>query len=165
MRNKKVRFYVNGVRQRDIWLHKTKWEVFKMKVKFIFKRIILVSMFAGSIYGAILLGANLFPVTTYAKEEVRIEVDKTAEVMERVAQCESGGRQYDKNGRVIINKNTNGSVDYGMYQLNDRVWGAKATELGFDIMTEKGNRDMAYWLFRNKGTAIWTHSHACWYRG
>ncbi len=88
-------------------------------------------------------------------------VDKEAPVLERIAQCESGGKHLGKSGQVLLSANTNDTVDVGKYQVNT-VWFGKATELGLDITTEEGNKAMAEWIYFNRGTEDWYSSKHCW---
>lgn len=87
-------------------------------------------------------------------------VSEEAPVLERIALCESGGKHY-KNGQVVFNANTDGTVDVGKYQINT-VWFKKATELGLDITREADNHAMAKWIYSNRGTGDWSASQACW---
>lgn len=98
---------------------------------------------------------------TYAAPVEKIVVANSP-VLERIAKCESSNGHYSKNGQVQVHANTNGTVDVGQYQINVQVWGAKATELGFDIFTKEGNKAMAEWIYANKGTEPWYSSKACW---
>ena len=82
--------------------------------------------------------------------------------MERIAKCESGNNQFDSTGQVQLNANTNKSVDIGVFQINNKVWGKKATELGYDLMVEKDNRAMAEYIYETRGTEPWGASSKCW---
>lgn len=102
------------------------------------------------------------PEIVYGKEIVEVPVRVKAPVMERIMQCESGGKHIDpKTGQVYMLANTNKTVDVGKYMINT-VWHKKAKELGYDITTEKGNEDMAYWIYENVGTSPWVYSSHCW---
>ncbi|MBI2023559.1 hypothetical protein HYT01_03295 [Candidatus Giovannonibacteria bacterium] len=102
-----------------------------------------------------------------APKVIKAEVPKTAsgkiklpEILEKIAFCESGGRQVDDKGRVIIgaiNKS-----DIGKYQINKEYWLALAEDLGHDIYTEEGNLAMALVLYEKYGTAPWKSSEKCW---
>ena len=107
-------------------------------------------------------GARFFPSTVYATQEKQVFVNGPTQVMERIAKCESGGKQFGPSGQVLVVGNVNKSVDMGKYQINISIWGSKATELGFDLTTEKGNTEMAYWLYANYGTEPWVHTKSCW---
>jgi hypothetical protein len=45
--------------------------------------------------------------------------------------------------------------DTGICQINRRIWGKKAEELGFDIDTIDGNLEMALWIRNNEGIQSW----------
>jgi hypothetical protein len=81
--------------------------------------------------------------------------------MVRIAKCESGNNQFDKNGQVLIHVNTDGSYDIGRYQVNS-VHEKEATKLGFNLMDEKDNTAYAKYLYENRGTGDWYSSRSCW---
>ena len=78
-----------------------------------------------------------------------------------VAQCESRGRQFDDDGNVVTNKNPNGSIDRGKWQINsdhDR----EIKKLGIDIMTEEGNERYARILYEKNYLSDWEATRHCW---
>lgn len=77
-----------------------------------------------------------------------------------IAKCESGQRQYLSNGEVIKNYNTNGTTDYGMFQINS-IHLEEAKSLGFDVMTLNGNIGYALHLYEENGTKDWGASKHC----
>lgn len=113
----------------------------------------------------IMIGAASFSsstVTAVTQEVVKeVEVKGYAAVMDRIAQCESGGKQFGKHGQVIININTNGTYDQGKYQINS-IHNGTATNLGYNLATEEGNEGFAYWMYENLGTRDWYSSEKCW---
>jgi len=86
--------------------------------------------------------------------------------MEKIAKCESGGKQFYQDGTLVTNKNyrdgVHWSTDYGYFQINDYYHLERAEELGLDIMTEQGNKDYALLLFDADGTSHWQASKGCW---
>lgn len=82
-------------------------------------------------------------------------------ILERIAWCESKGRQYDRHGNVLRGVNKN---DFGKYQINAAVWGEKAERLGYDIMIEEGNEAMAMAIWREYNVEPWSASRHCWAR-
>lgn len=106
---------------------------------------------------------NANPKTVLAEKEVIKEIKIIPPVMNRIAKCESPKGQFE-NGKVVVRVNNDGSRDVGKYQINDRYWGLKAMELGFNLFTEEGNEKMAMWIYENKGTDPWIHSKPCWNR-
>ena len=91
---------------------------------------------------------------------VKVKDDTIPPILKKIASCESGGNHTDKKGKVIrgkVNRN-----DIGKWQLNETIWGKVAKQKGFDIYTEKGNEQMAMYLFENYSTFPWVHSKACW---
>jgi len=110
--------------------------------------------------GVILAKGTIEPSKIYAKEIIQIEVDRVAPILERIAKCESTAGHM-KNGKVVYNKNTNGSYDIGKYQINT-LWLQKAAELGLDLNKEADNEAMAKWIYANRGTQDWYSSAHCW---
>jgi hypothetical protein len=81
-------------------------------------------------------------------------------VFEKIADCESGGRQFDANGNVI-----HGIVHYadtGKFQINVSVHGERAEMLGYDLNTLEGNTGFANILYQEQGLKPWKSSKACW---
>ncbi len=78
-------------------------------------------------------------------------------VMISIARCESGQRQYNSSGSVLVSR----THDHGVYQINVS-WKKKAAALGYDIDTEAGNIGFALWLYHNEGTDPWNSSKHCW---
>jgi hypothetical protein len=87
-------------------------------------------------------------------------------VLEAVAQCESGKRQFDSKGRLVRNFNydDNGKVwssDEGYYQINTEHE-PFALKQGWVIQTYEGNRKMALYLYEKNGLKDWRSSRDCW---
>ncbi len=138
-----------------------------------------VRWLVGGVIGGLLIAnpnaitaATSYGITAHAPTvpvEHRAETHQTAavfarnialNVLERIAKCESGGRQFDDKGRVIrgiVNPN-----DVGKYQINLDSWFKKAQELGYDLFTEEGNTKMALYLYSKNGTNDWNASRPCW---
>ena len=97
-----------------------------------------------------------------AKDEVVpiVEAEDVPPILLKISKCESGGKQFKENGRVIRGKVT--PSDIGKFQINEVIWNDKARELGFDIFTEEGNTQFAVWLLNNYGSAPWYLSSNCW---
>lgn len=110
--------------------------------------------------GVIISKNTIDPRTVYAKEVIEVPIFEVPPVMERIAKCESNN-QHTRNGQVIFNANTNGTVDVGRYQINT-VWNKKATELKLDITKDSDNTAMAIWIYQNRGTEDWYSSKSCW---
>lgn len=82
--------------------------------------------------------------------------------------CESVGnpkaepKQF-KNGKVITNKNRNGSTDYGLCQINDFAWGKVAQREGWDyINSEQDHIKLANYIYVSQGNRPWSASKKCW---
>ncbi len=78
-----------------------------------------------------------------------------------IAECESGGRHWNDDGSVVTNKNKDGSIDIGRWQINSQHW-ERAKSMGHDVSTEEGNEAFAKVLFNKYGTDPWNSSRECW---
>ncbi len=140
--------------------------IFKVR-KFIRKSLIL-----GTIGGLMVASASIGALTFSSRVVVASEpevVVAPAPVLDRIADCESGtgkagSATHFKNGQVVMNANTNGTIDIGKYQVNLTYWGKKATDLGLDLTKEVDNKKMAEFIYQNYGTGDWSASQKCWYR-
>lgn len=151
-----MKFFGNQYRIVGFWKVTAKWT----------KRILAVSgLITASgwmIYGGMAYEhATAKPRVVEAQVMVEVPVEADSPVLERIMQCESGGKQFNKNGQVLIKTNTNRSYDTGKYQINS-IWGAQATKLNLDLTKEKDNEIMARWIYANRGTGDWSASSNCW---
>ena len=138
----------------------TKWQVFCYKAGKWYKRTLLVGALVSVIGWAYVFGTW----TTMAQADskvIYVQSTSTPAIMQKIANCESGGNQY-KNGQVQIHVNDNKSVDEGKYMINLQTWGATATKMGYDLTKESDNTAFAFWLYANKGTSDWSASQGCW---
>ena len=110
-------------------------------------------------------------------EVVLIEIEPTIpEVLERIADCESGernadgtaiagsARHYRDDGEVVIgrlNKPELG-VDVGKFQINEHFHKERAQKMGLDIYNEHDNETYALVLYKENGTRDWRSSQSCW---
>src|SRR3989344_5574329 len=79
-----------------------------------------------------------------------------------IAECESGGRQFDDEGNLIRNLE---SSAIGKYQIMASLHEEKARGMGLDSRTEAGNEAYAKFLYQESGTQHWeadSRSRACW---
>lgn len=102
------------------------------------------------------------PQALHATPVIIVQADTLPPVLHRIAQCESRGQHFTKEGRVVRGKQH--TADLGLFQINTVVWGTKAQELGYDLHTPEGNTNMARYLFENYGSVPWQSSAACWNR-
>jgi hypothetical protein len=141
----------------------TKYQIMKIKIKSFFKKLLfwlIVILIAVGI-GQYVRWAYPTTITKEVVKEVVINQDIKYPVLDRIAQCESGNKHFDKNGQVMLRGNTNKTVDVGVFQINS-VWFAKATELGLDLTKEADNREFAKYLYTTRGTEDWKFSAKCW---
>lgn len=165
---KSIKVFYMGRPLRDVYPHATRWQVLKWKMQESLKWLLRAGFKVGVVYTAFTAGAYFHPVITYATQRIEVPTQAIAPVMDRIAGCESEGNrnskgsQFGANGQVRTHANKNGTTDIGRYMINNDVWGAKATQLGFNIFTDEGNKDMAYWIYQNNGTSDWSASMGCW---
>ena len=127
---------------------------------------ILAVIAVAGCFGAVAFSSSSTTVvaSTPIIRTVEVVSTSTAPILQKIAICESGNEQFGKDGQVLLHANDNHSVDVGRYMINEQIWGAQATKLGFNLFTDEGNKDMAQWLFLNKGSTVWVDSSACWNR-
>ena len=92
------------------------------------------------------------------REAISDYFEDDAEMMTRIAYCESKLRQFNERGRVVRNPV---SPDYGVFQIHKPTWGHEADKLGLDIYTVEGNIEMADYILKTQGIAAWRASAAC----
>lgn len=161
---KPLKVFWNGKLLREIYPHATRFQVFKYKMRKFFRKVIIATVGAGVIYMSFFAGGALNPKVNYIQAEAIVKIPA---VMQRISNCETKGdpnvkgTHIGKSGQVVMNANTNDTVDVGKYQINT-VWFKKATELGLDITKEEDNEKMALWIYENRGTGDWSSSASCW---
>ena len=95
------------------------------------------------------------------EEKIRHRFGDDAEIMLAIAKCESGLRQFDKDGKVI----TSHTNDSGLFQINNATWDKKAKELGLDYKNNiDHNIEMAKYILDKQGKNAWKPSQHCWNR-
>jgi hypothetical protein len=101
---------------------------------------------------AILALAFAFGGAFYSTQTITVSanaVELLSPILNRIASCESRGHQLNPNGQVLLNVNTNGTVDIGKYQINS-IHEAEATKLGYDLFTIEGNTAYAKYLYATR---------------
>lgn len=78
--------------------------------------------------------------------------------MKKVAECESGDRQFYDDGSLVRGLRSN---DVGRFQIN-YVHFETAKNMGIDLKTTQGNAEYALYLYNQKGTQPWYMSEHCW---
>lgn len=103
----------------------------------------------------------VYATAPYAKQTVELPQE-----LKRICSCESTGspngepQQFKEDGSVL--RGVINPQDIGACQINTKYWLAKAEELGFDIFTEEGNKQMALWIYNDLGNKPWFWSKSCW---
>lgn len=135
------------------------------KIVFYFKRVAFVAI-ALDVVGWSMTGAYYYakmtipPKTVNAEVRVEVPTSEFPPILQRICQAESGGKQFLKNGHVVRGK-VNPS-DVGLCQINETIWNDTARDLGYDIYTEQGNKDMAVYIFNHYGSDPWSSSKLNW---
>ena len=83
-----------------------------------------------------------------------------ADTLSRIAWCESGGRQYGDDGKVLRSRTEPSMV--GMFQIDETVHARPAQRMGLNIYRLDGNLAYARYLYRTQGTVPWVGSKHCW---
>ena len=102
------------------------------------------------------------PDPVVVKDTIVVRDDTLPPILQRIAHCESGNKQFDSKGRVV--RGTITSADTGKFQINKVIWGTQAKKLGYDLEILEGNEAMAVWIFENRGSVPWRASSFCWNR-
>jgi len=98
--------------------------------------------------------ANSIPVEPLTVEEKIIQ--ELGPEFIAIAKCESGIRQFNEDGSVLISATS----DIGLFQVNQVHWDT-AKEMGIDINTVDGNIAYAKFLKEQNGTRDWFMSKHC----
>lgn len=163
---KKIKVFYGDKRLKDIYPHATRFQVMKYNIAQFMRKVFIVMV--GTAFTTIIF---IIMKDVYITKELEKlngyipEVEETKElpaVMQRIATCESGNKHYKSNGQVVTNANNNGSVDIGRFQINEKIWGKKAGEMGLDLTKEEDNIKFAMWVYENYGTEDWYASRGCW---
>jgi len=93
------------------------------------------------------------------KDEIIAEFGLNS-TMYRIAQCESGFRQFDASGEVL--RGLVNPLDRGVYQINEKYWLEESLKLNIDIYDTTGNIDMARHILKVQGVNAWSASSKCW---
>jgi hypothetical protein len=122
------------------------------------------------ISGSVLYGTFMFG--WYAKPEVIKAFDRVVKkempvLLVKICKAESGNRQFKENGKVLRGITT--PSDIGYCQINETYWNDTARDMGIDIYTEEGNKEMAMYIFERQGGEPWSASRCskvkitnCW---
>ncbi len=78
----------------------------------------------------------------------------------KIARCESGLKQYNKEGKVLRGRVN--PDDVGVFQINERYHLPASEKLGLNIYTVDGNIKYAMSLMDHDGIRHWISSHPCW---
>lgn len=86
---------------------------------------------------------------------------ETERILSAIAICESGDRQFDTDGSVLMNRH--GSSATGRYQIMSSVWRSVAESMDINIDSAAGNKKMAYHILREtaQGIFAWSESFPC----
>lgn len=171
----KVRVYRYGKREKDMYPHHNWLQRVWFRIVLLFKRALAIGVVL--FFAWVGLEAYRYANPVYKVEATEVAVDPEYPVLKRIAKAESLDSHYctdtlikarmcasSEKGQVLVRSNTdkNKTIDVGRYQINVYYWGAKATELGYNIFDENDNRKMAEWIYKNHGTEPWGSSSKKW---
>lgn len=89
------------------------------------------------------------------------EYFKDTPILAEIARCESGFRQFDKNGNVL--RGIKNNKDVGVMQINEYYHAATAEKLGYDLHDIEDNMRFAKeYLYDKQGSRPWLASSPCW---
>lgn len=102
-------------------------------------------------------------VPTYSKPQKKALETKfgSEHPLLAVADCESGMRQYNNDGTLLVNPAPNSSAS-GIFQILTITHGPEARRLGLDLTTPEGNMEFAEHLYERNGLRDWNESKSCW---
>lgn len=99
--------------------------------------------------------------TGWTTQRLQEEIRKSLpEIFIDIARCESGIRQYNQRGDVLVG--IVDSRDTGVFQVNTYYHLEASKSLGMDIYTPVGNIAYATYLYHTEGLAPWSASRKCW---
>lgn len=75
---------------------------------------------------------------------------------QKIISCESN------NDPNAVHKNSNGTYDYGLFQVNDRSWSWLFKEKNWDITNPDDSLQAGFWILSNSGLQNWDASKSCW---
>jgi hypothetical protein len=92
-------------------------------------------------------------------EPTAIQVLQSHPELSKIAQCESGMRQFNSDGTVLLGRVN--PMDVGILQINLQYHGQRAQELGIDLYTLEGNIEYGFLLYQEQGATPWKWSNPC----
>lgn len=156
----------NFKEMKDLYPHATGFKVLKWKLGRGIRNMSILALFVATGYVSARVWNYLNPIVVKADTvTVTVEVPKPLAIEDfpilmKICKAESGYKQFTSNGNVLRGKVT--PSDIGICQINEPIWNDTARKRGYDIYTEKGNEDMAIWLFTHYGTEPWNASKFIW---
>lgn len=96
---------------------------------------------------------------SHSKQDIRERIQvELGDTFVRIAECESGMRQFNDDGTVLVSK----TGDVGVLQINIKAHLQTALQMGIDIDTLEGNIAYAKYLKEKNGLSPWSASEHCW---
>lgn len=171
-KNKKVRVYVNGERQKDMYQHRTSVGVFFIKVKLFLKNVLRFVLFCVFVFVIFKIGVEVNKANTVRTPiEIVKEVRAFPPILKKIAQAESHNSHYctqklaDEHlckqgavGQVLVNS----TLDVGKYAININYNGKWCSDRGYNIFVESDNENCALDLFAERGSEPWSASKHNW---
>lgn len=148
--------------------------MYRLKVTLIILGIVCLGFwiaFGGMKYGQAEAANEIVVRNVFLPPAVVTPKETMAAVMQRIADCESGGgvkggaHQFNKDGTIVMHQNNNGSIDEGYMQINLTVAHInQAAKMGLNLSNEEDNKAFGVWIYENEGTDPWSASAKCWRR-
>lgn len=132
------------------------------------KQCLIYLIVCGVILGMLMAIAEIAQskITINVAEAEEYKVEFIMPELKVICAAESTGnwlaepRHWDSNGSVLRGRVV--PDDIGQCQINERIWGKKAKELGFNLYSFNGNRQMANWIYTKYGSKPWYLSRSMW---
>lgn len=100
-----------------------------------------------------------FHSTSTIRSLVEAEFGLKSEML-KVAFCESRFRHFSDDGSILYSHY--GTMDVGIFQINEDYHGGRADELKIDLHDPLGNIAFAILLYSEQGLDPWEASRPCW---
>lgn len=115
MKLKKIKVFFMGQRLCDIYPHATRFQVFKYKVRNVFRKMVIFAMFLALLVGTYKVGSFLSPRTILAENKVQVDSlpskieELKMDLVGRLSKCESAGLNKD-DGILVFDTNNKASI-------------------------------------------------------
>ena len=102
------------------------------------------------------IARRILPLLVFSM--IPMAAEAQADLLSRIAYCESRGIQFVAKGKVL----RNASNHIGIFQFDKHYHVGTAQRLGFNLYDVSGQWGYARWVIRHHGTWPWLASKHCW---